>query len=163
MRGSSSRTWLFARPHHSSSYHSFLVLGHSKCPPAASRRPGLSRKAEENLGRQDAQFRKRKRPPKRPQRMLSISPVLMRPSIDVPRTILIWLTDAPLHSVAGRTAIPGPPSATAVVAVTWVLPVVIVAVVVGLRIITIAEVALRLHGCGRSNCRRPDKAQCNSC
>jgi len=64
---------------------------------------------------------------------MSTSVVALPPSIDVPRTIPIGLTDAALHRPTRSAAVPCAPSTTAVVAVTWVLPVVIVAVVVGLR------------------------------
>src|SRR5262249_21192157 len=91
--------------------------------------------------------------------MVLPSVIALPPSIDVPRTIPIGLTNAALNSPTRREW----PSTAAVVAVTRVMSVVIVAVVVGLRVIAIAEVdALRLHGSGRSNCCRPDKAQCNS-
>jgi len=56
--------------------------------------------------------------------MLSISPILMRPSIDVPRTKLIGLTDAALKRptpTAGRSAI-----ASAIVIVIAVVPVTVI-------------------------------------
>src|SRR5262249_17074270 len=90
----------------------------------------------------------KRRPPKRPPHILH-SIVALSPSIDVPRTIPIGLTDAPLHSVAGRTAIPASPSATIIV--------VIVPMVVR---ITDAEVeGLCLHRSDRPNCRGTDEAQ----
>src|SRR5262249_21715189 len=98
-------------------------------------------------------IQKKKRPPKRPQHMLSISPVLMRPSIDVPRTIYVGLTNAALDSPTPGAA----SSATVVAVIARVVP-----VVVGVRVITVAVVALRLNGSSRSNCCRPDKAQRNN-
>jgi hypothetical protein len=72
---------------------------------------------------------------------MSISVVALSPSIDVPRTISIGLTNAALDSPMRRGAVPR--TTTAVVAViAWVVPVM---VVVGVRVITVAEVALRLR------------------
>src|SRR5262249_48137908 len=96
---------------------------------------------------------KKRRPPKRPPNKLK-SVVALPPSIDIPRTITIRLTDATLDRPMRRAAVPRTPSATVVAVIAWVVPVV--------RVITVAVVALRLNGSGRSNCCRPDKAQCNS-
>src|SRR5690348_15004364 len=98
---------------------------------------------------------KREGPPKRPPHMLSISPVLVRPSIDVPRTILIGPTDAPLNSPTPRT---WPSSAAVVSVIARVVPIV---VVVGMRAVAVVD-ALRLNGSGRSDCGGPDKAESDS-
>jgi hypothetical protein len=67
----------------------------------------------------------KRRPPKRPPHMLSISPVLVRPAINVPRTILIGLTDAALNSPTR----PAGPSTTAIVVVIAVISVMAVTVI----------------------------------
>jgi hypothetical protein len=96
-----------------------------------------------------------RRPPRRPPNMLSISPVLVRPSIDVPRSILIGPTEAPLNSPTPRT---GPSSAAVVSVIARVVPIV---VVVGVRAVAVVD-ALRLNDRSRSDCCGPDKAQRNS-
>src|SRR6516165_3396142 len=62
--------------------------------------------------------------------MLFISPVLVRPSIDVPRTMLIGLTDTALDSPIRRAAVPCAPSTAAVVSATAVVVVIAVMVAV---------------------------------
>src|SRR5215831_4930134 len=78
------------------------------------------------------------------------SVIALPPSIDVPRTMTIGLTDAALHCPIRRTSIPSPVAAT----------VVAVMVIVGTRIITVT--VLRLYGGGRSDCGCADEAQRNS-
>src|SRR5262249_46490052 len=74
--------------------------------------------------------------------MVLPSVIALPPSIDVPRTIPIGLTNAALNSPT-RTAWP---STAAVVAVTRVMSVVIVAVVVGLRVVRALRGEVRRAG-----------------
>jgi hypothetical protein len=74
---------------------------------------------------------KKRRPPKRPPHLLK-SVVALPPSIDVPRTIPIGLTDAALHRPTRSAAVPRAPSAT-----------IIVVIAVTVRISTDADVYAR--------------------
>src|SRR5215831_10301951 len=84
------------------------------------------------------------------------SVIALPPSIDVPRTIAIGLTNTALYRPTRSAAVPRAPSAVIIVIAMAVIRIAADANVDARRV----EVnALRFHRGGRSNCRRADKAQ----